>query len=169
MAKKSKKNQEYKTLLSVLANGSTEKASSVLKKYSGETARDTKDLEVKLARMYAISPSKIDIEKDFANIHPHKDFILKYTEVKKAVVEPKVQPEQNNYTDLPKNTTTIALEPTSNANGNCECNCPCCSAKYSNAEGMPQTPNQPMDKNVIFGLVSVVGIIGLVLYFSNKK
>lgn len=165
MAKKNKKNNEYKTLLSVLANGSTEKANAILKKYSGQTANNTKDLEIKLARTYAVSPSKIDIEKEFAEIHPHKDFILKYTQPK-----PKVEPVlQNNYSDLPTNTTKIELEPKASADGDkpYTCNCPSCRGAYSNADG--NVPTQTVDKNTIFGFVSIVAIMGMVLYFSNKK
>lgn len=70
---------EYATLLSVLANGSTHKANRLLKKHSGIGAKNVKDLELKLAKAYSDSTSKIDMEREFAQIHPHKDFILKYT------------------------------------------------------------------------------------------
>ena len=168
MAKKNKKNNEYKTLLSVLANGSTDKANAILKKYSGQTATNTKDLEIKLARTYAVSPSKIDIEKDFADIHPHKEFILKYNlpKVVEVKAEKKEPAPQNNYTNLPDSTTTIKLEPKSNADG---CNCPLCSGQYSNLNGDAVKQNQQVDKNTVFGFVSIVAILGMVLYFSNKK
>ena len=88
MSKKdNRKNVQYATLLSVLAQGSTDGARSILKKYSGQDAKNLTDLEIKLANMYSNSPKKIDIEKDFADIHPHKDFILKYNQPKPIVVE----------------------------------------------------------------------------------
>ena len=65
MAKKNNKQKKYKTLLSVLANGSSDEARALLIKNSGEDAKDEQDLENKLARMYANSSSKIDIEKSF--------------------------------------------------------------------------------------------------------
>lgn len=172
MAQKNKKSKQYRTLLSVLANGSTEKASSVLKKYSGETAKDTKDLEIKLAKMYAVSPSKLDIEKEFAEIHPHKDFILKYVKVE---VKPKQEPIQNNIEDLPKDTQKVILEDTASFSGVSQCGCGC--GLKSNFDGdlarqqnQLQQPNQPIvDKNSVFGFVSIVAILGLVLYFSNQN
>jgi hypothetical protein len=65
VAKKNNKQKKYKTLLSVLANGSSDEARALLIKNSGEDAKDEQDLENKLARMYANSSSKIDIEKSF--------------------------------------------------------------------------------------------------------
>lgn len=172
MAQKNKKTKQYRTLLSVLANGSTEKASGVLKKYSGETAKDTKDLEIKLAKMYAVSPSKLDIEKEFAEIHPHKDFILKYVKVD---VKPKQEPIQNNIADLPPDTKKVVLEEQSSFSGVSHCGCGCqlnsnFDADVNRQQNQPAQQNQPIvDKNSVFGFVSIVAILGLVLYFSNQN
>lgn len=73
---------EYATLLSVLANGSTAEARKLLKRHTGEDAMNVKDLEVKLAKLYAQSTNKFDLEKEFVQIHPHKEFIVKYTQPK---------------------------------------------------------------------------------------
>lgn len=112
----SKKNQkkEYKTLLSVLANGSTDSARMLLKKHSGQDASDTKDLELKLARVYANSPRKLDIEKEFAEIHPHKDFILKY--IKPIPVE--VPKEEPKIEEAKVVSQTMLHEGYASANGN---------------------------------------------------
>jgi hypothetical protein len=67
-------------------------------------------LEIKLAKLYFDTPDKLAIEKDFAEIHPHKNWILKRTkveEVEKPIVveEPQIK---------------------SNADGGCKC---CCSGR----------------------------------------
>lgn len=164
MANKKQK-REYKTLLAVLANGSAEKASALLKKYSGETAQNPQDLQVKLARLYAVSPSKLDLEKEFAEIHPHKDFILKYTKPK-VELQP-LQPEVKEKVATEEKKMIVVDDGYSNASGGGSCPCQKCAGGYSNASGdtvsVPQNNNTAM---VVFGAVAVVGMI---LYFSNKK
>lgn len=80
------KQKEYRSLLYIIANSCPSGCIEILKKYNGEkcTSKNPKEIEMKLARMYALSASKIDIEKDFANIHPHKNFILKNAETPKS-------------------------------------------------------------------------------------
>lgn len=177
--KNRKKQIQYKTLLSVLANGSEMEARDLLKKHSGQDAQDTQDLEVKLARVYALSPSKIDIEKEFAKIHPHKDFILKYN---KPVEELKpLKPETIVKEVTTENQPTVikqvvAHDGYSNANGdvNCPCNCPHCNRMrmgmghgmgpgyFSNADGQPKAPTDYV------GIIGVIGVVGLVFYVMSK-
>jgi len=129
----SNQKKEYKTLLSVLANGSTDNARKLLKKHSGEDAKDTKDLELKLAKMYAYSPKKIDIEKEFAQIHPHKDFILKYL-APKPVEKPVEKTEEKKEEKKEVVGQTFIDYGYMNFNGHPPCgnpNCPYC-AKYFN-------------------------------------
>lgn len=57
--------------------------------------------------MYAYSPKKIDIEKEFAEIHPHKDFILKYLAPKP--VEKPVEKTEEKKRLLVKLSLTTAL------------------------------------------------------------
>jgi len=79
--------------MSVLSNGSTDKALKLLKDKTGETADNEKDLEYKLSKMYINSADKVEIEKQLATIHPHKDFILKYLapQVEIPTESPKVE------------------------------------------------------------------------------
>lgn len=175
MAKKNNKQKKYKTLLSVLANGSTDEARALLIKNSGEDAKNEQDLETKLARMYANSSSKIDIEKQFAEIHPHKEFILKY-------VKPKEELQQLKPLDAPvvldekivdSGKMVIAHDGYSNANGECGCQntCPCMANKFSNATGESQVANNGSVNQtaLVLGLVSVVAIFGMVLYLKQNK
>lgn len=186
MAQNKKQKTEYKTLLSVLANGSTDKAVALLKKHSGESASDTKDLEMKLARAYALSTSKRDIEKEFAEIHPHKDFILKYLQPKvevaplkpDALVTPETKAEKVNVTE-----SVMVHDGYSSANGHAPCgnpNCTKCSryfncsgggdkncAPFSNASG--EQTLQSNNQLAVVGIVAVVGIISMMLYLKSNK
>jgi hypothetical protein len=87
----------------------------LLKKHSGQDASDTKDLELKLARVYANSPRKLDIEKEFAEIHPHKDFILKYIKPIPVEVPKKEEPKIEEAKVV---ATTVLDEGYTSANGN---------------------------------------------------
>jgi hypothetical protein len=148
-----KQKREYKTLLQVLANGNPGGASDLLKKYSGETAQNTQDLAIKLERAYVLAPYKKDIEKDFASIHPHRDFILKYTEPKVIIKEVKAVETEPVVVKLPEPTPQIAItEQISGANGmgmvwgrggHPPCanpNCPRCSQYFSKASGDDNCP-----------------------------
>jgi len=65
-------------LMELLAYNATKPARLLLKKYGEEDATSYEDLKGKLDRLYKNQPDKITIEKELAEIHPHKDFILKY-------------------------------------------------------------------------------------------
>lgn len=177
MSKKTKKERVYKTLLSVLANGSELESRALLKKHSGEDAKNTQDLEVKLARLYALSPNKIDIEKEWAEIHPHKDFILKYNKPKELPTSVDAVPVEKIITD-----TTVLDAGYSNCSGNQNCNCnktsnACgCSGfnGFSNASGSSEQsstyqPNQNQSAVMVVGIVSVVAILGMVLFLHSKN
>ena len=64
------------SLLGVIANGSTGDARRLLKKYNEPDAVNHKDLAMKLSKLYAKTDDKIQLEKEIAEIHPHKEFIL---------------------------------------------------------------------------------------------
>jgi hypothetical protein len=175
VAKKTNKQKKYKTLLSVLANGSTDEARALLIKNSGEDAKNEQDLETKLARMYANSSSKIDIEKQFAEIHPHKDFILKYIKAEVPVVK-KLDAPVVTEKILDSGTMPVTNDDFSSCGGNPNCNCnkmrPCCGMNennYSNATGDIQPTNNVNQTALVLGLVSVVAIFGMVLYLKQNK
>lgn len=148
------KKSEYATLLSVLANASTDKARNLLKKHTGLKATDVKDLEIKLAKLYASSPSKIDLEKEFAEIHPHKEFILKYNKPK-VKVEP-LQPDPEPVKTDEQNKVvkeTVLHEGWAEFEGHAPCgdpNCPYCK-RFFNMDGNPnyqKRPNCPYRKQM---------------------
>ena len=186
MSKKdNRKNVQYATLLSVLAQGSTDGARSILKKYSGQDAKNLTDLEVKLANMYSNSPKKLDIEKDFADIHPHKDFILKYNQPKPIVVEKVVEKEPiksevvlstSNFDGHPPcgNPNCPRCNKFFNCDGNPNCSCnksssACGCGGSSSFEGETNILKMPNTQLMIVGVVGVVAIFGMFLYLNEKK
>ena len=170
--KKFIKRKQYKTLLSVLASGSTPEARRLLKDYCGEDAFSEVDLESKLANLYAKSTSKLDLEKDFANIHPHKEFILKYC-------QPMDCKEPININDLNSSNTKVVKQvdiitpPTKqeieNPTEGKACTCGC--QKYANADG--DSTSSGMNNTVmalsIIGLVSIVALTTTVILLKSSK
>ena len=65
------------TLMTVLANEATGPSRKLLKKYGQPDAKNYQDLEVKLAQLYFNTKDKVELEKQLAAIHPHKNWILK--------------------------------------------------------------------------------------------
>lgn len=156
------------TLLGVIANGSTSEARKLLKKYDQPDATNHEDLEYKLTKLYYNTPDKLQIEKELAEIHPHKEFILKYN-----------APE-------PKKEETIISEKfsTSQASG-CRCNqigCKECedrlsNNKMSNACGCSsfdamsfasgQNSPEPTNKEMAMsGGMVMLGVLGIITIFA---
>ena len=65
-------------LTELLAYNATASARKLLQKYGRQDAVGYDDLQSKLDDLYKYENDKIAIEKEFAEIHPHRDFILKY-------------------------------------------------------------------------------------------
>lgn len=148
---KSKNNKkEYKTLLSVLAQGATDEAQRVLVENGLPEATTYEELEFNLAKAYSNANDKIALERKFAEIHPHSAFILKYLAPKKVE-----EPEKEVETEERKPTV---VELTSNASGDCGC---------SSAEGS-MMPEQPKIHFNTLALVSIVAIVGLVIISKQK-
>jgi hypothetical protein len=154
MAKSKKK--EYKSLLSLLATSSPEEAVTLIIKEGGEKPRNTGEIEFKLAKVYAASTRKPELEKKFAEMHPHKNFILKY-------LTPKEEPKE-----VVKE--VIVSDNTIPADGRCGCNrCKCGCQNYSNADGSQD--NKPTKDNttvIVLGLVSIVAIVSMFSYLQKK-
>lgn len=159
MAKNKKK--EYKSLLSLLATCSPDECVGLIVREGGEKPRNAGEIEYKLAKMYAASTSKPDIEKKFAEMHPHKNFILKYTAPK---------PEKKEETKQVVKDTIIS-DNTIPADGGCGCNrCRCGCQNFSNADGS-QDNKAPKDNTtvIVLGLVSIVAIVSMFSYLQKNK
>jgi len=166
--------KQYKTLLSVLASGSTPEARRLLKECTGEDAFSEQDLESKLARLYTDSTSKLDLEKDFADIHPHKDFILKYCVTKSIAPmdEPiNVNKLNTSNTEVVKQVeiiTSPTKKETENPTEGRACACGC--GRYSNAEGGETPQSVKLNFTIaVLGIVGIVAIVGTILYLKHEK
>jgi hypothetical protein len=98
MANRQNQKKRDITLMTVLAYESTKEAQALLKKYGREPGKGYADLEVKLANLYFDTPDKVQLEKEMAQIHPHKKWILENTEplitVKQQEVEIEAKPDE---------------------------------------------------------------------------
>jgi hypothetical protein len=144
MKNKGKNKKEYKTLLSALAFGSTDESQKILAKNGIPEAKTYEELEYQLAKLYSNATDKIKLEKEFAEIHPHSKFILKY-------LAPKVEERPEVIETLKSEVAQPQIvEIKSNASG---CGC-------SSAEGTPENTNINIQS---LALVSIVAIVGLVI------
>lgn len=99
------------TLMTLLANEATDGSRKILKKYGQADAKNHKDLELKLAELYFKTPDKVKLEKELAEIHPHKKWILKNSEPEVKITETIVEEKKSNLDDndcpICKNTPQI--------------------------------------------------------------
>ena len=166
-----KQNKQEITLMTLLANEATEDSRKLLKKYKKPDAKNCSDLEVKLSQLYFEIPDKLQIEKEFAEIHPHKNWLLKRTIVEKEITPPSIEVTQE----------------TSNVEG--DCNNPNCPVHgkcigFSNAEGVKPISNNPFDESArvvdlrnnqyarehSMTLIAIIAISGIIFYaLSNKN
>ena len=171
---KGDKLKKHISIMTVLANCKTGDSRRLLAEYKIPEAINHEDLEYKLSKLYKEAEDKVTLEKKIAELHPHKDFILKYCAPK--VVEQPQQPivEQALPID-PQNDTVvkaekIIVEPSSNFSSSCACG----SCQKSNFEGtsqqQAQSPSKQTDndKIVILGMFGLVTMITLVLITKNK-
>ena len=68
------------SLLRFLAIGSTAETRALLAKHGESPIGDYKTLEVSLVKLWQKTPDKVALEKEFVDIHPHKDLIIKYAD-----------------------------------------------------------------------------------------
>ena len=81
------KKQEI-SLMTILANEATRESDNLLKKHNKEAANNYADLENKLAQLYFEQDDKLALEKEMANIHPHKNWIIRTLDLKpKGLIE----------------------------------------------------------------------------------
>jgi hypothetical protein len=152
------------TIMGLLANGSTDEARALLKKYGYPDAKNRSDLELQLAKLYKDADDKRQVEKDFAQIHPHKEFISRYifSAPKETIAVQTV--EEISTAPIPQSATE-----TKNVIDEAKS----CSCGFSNLDG---NTNQPANSNVrtendkliIYGMFGIVSILALVMINKNK-
>ncbi len=152
------KNKKHKTnsLLTFLVNESEDKSAKILQDL-GQKVYNKKDLEKKLALHYTNCTDKIELEKQLANIHPHKDWILRVLGEKKPneVVE-NIKPIKKDLKISEEDIKKVSnLE-----NRSCACGC---QSNFDGSTNNPNTLNINNDKLIIFGIVTVVAMFGLII------
>lgn len=133
------------SLVELFAINATGPSRQLLKKYGKQDATGYEDLMDKLSDLVKTAKDKVEIEKAFADIHPHKDFILKY------------------LTPPPTKTKVILSEPESSCEGNPNCSCD----KKSNLEG-EMLKQKTLNPDFLIACVSIVAITGLVIYATKN-
>lgn len=148
--------------MGLLANCSTDDARLLLKKYGYPNARNRAELELGLAKIYKDADDKKQIEKDFAEIHPHKNFLKRYfiTETPKDSVE--VVAEKIVETPL-----TSIEEGASSYNG--ETTCSCCKSSFDGNQKSSSLKFSENDKLIILGMFGIVSILALVIVSQKNK
>lgn len=169
LTKPGKKPKTKISLLTLLANTKTADARQLLKKYGKGDATDYNDLALKLAELYQSSDEKVAIEKEFAEMHPHKDLILRNLTPKPIPVEEKANFTQAETDQLHRQFIGSNMNGYSNCGGNPTCSC---NSKFSNAcgcgsgfDGNTQSTNAPMSKMTDWiGPIALVFAMGTIAY-----
>lgn len=161
------------TLLTLLANEATSDSRKLLKKYGISDADNHVDLELKLAKLYSETPDKKVLEKEMAEIHPHKNWF-----VKTLMPEKEIKKEDSDTviveTDTKTGKTTVDSFSNCSGNMNCPCNrmsnacgggCPI-SSSFSGISESKESKSEKSDTPLILG---VLGLVAIVAFYVNKK
>lgn len=162
--KLNKKKQEI-TLMTILANEADKESRHILKKYKKPNAKDHADLEVKLAELYFEQDDKLALEKDLAEIHPHKNWIVRTLDlIPKSEIKCDTCEENKNKKETEKDN----IEEIKNAVSESV-------IKFSDFNGSKEAP-QPIVTNSkefssieIIGMVGAIGLIGLTFVIVSKN
>jgi hypothetical protein len=144
------------TLMTLLANEATDDSIKLLKKYKpNEKVYNFQDLEKKLADLYIENTDKIALEKQLAEIHPHKKWLLKY-------IQPKVEIKEK-IVEVVK-----PIETKSNCEGNPDCQCNK-KTDQSSFDGDNSTKSGiQLTMTDYVGISLVFAVIGLSFYAITK-
>lgn len=139
------------SLLTFLANESEDKTAKLLQNL-GVKVFNKKDMESKLADFYTNCTDKKEFERKLAEIHPHKDWILRVLAPKKDTIKIEdVKPTEKEIKVSEDAIKRISLLEDRASSNN------------SNFTGDSNTKINQNDKLVIFGIVTVVAMFGLIV------
>jgi len=172
MSQKKKGNWAKKeiTLLTLLANEATSDSRKLLKKYNKSDALNHQDLENKLAELYFQTTDKLELEKEMAKIHPHRDWLLKYESVK--IDETKKEPiieEKKEEIKIEQPTPDVkVVETKATTPVNEECGCMkkmlILQESKSNVTGSEETKTKQNENLIaVLGIVGIVAILGIIV------
>lgn len=180
------------TLMTLLAYEAPKESNELLKSYRIRPANNTADLEKRLAFLYTKVEDKKQLEKELADIHPHKKWLLLNTtpintpevitptspKEEKAIPivinEPKEVSNEKQLESFKEELKQVFREelannqPKSNADGNSQCpiTCPCRNSQFSMLSGDETNNKQSKQPDIAIpyiGLIASVGLIGIVL------
>ncbi len=165
-----KRREKIDGLLSLLSVEATKGSRDLLKKHGKPDAKNYKDLESKLAELFHACDDKKALEKELCEIHPHRQFILRYVE--KPVEKPTSKVEAPNgvvmtpdgIKEILREYISSNSENFSNCAGNPNCNCG--SSSFTGGSGT-QAPTPINNTVMLMGVLGVVAIVGLLVY--SKK
>lgn len=163
------KQKKEVNLMTVLACEATGDSKKLLRKHGKSDAKSHWDLEQKLTELYFASDDKPGLEKEMAEMHPHKNWIVRTLKLSPTPEQKQSEVIKSSVIEAQKSDqpSTRIL---SNADGYSNCEGGCMSCRFSKnsefAGGSEKT--SPAIPNYI-GLVSIVAIVGLTFYFLNKK
>lgn len=156
-------------LLSLLSVEATRECRDILKKYGKPDAKNHRDLENKLADLFYTCDDKKALEKEFCEIHPHRQFILRYVE-KPAEKQTKIEAPngvfmtQDNIKEILREYISSNSDNFSNCAGNPNCNCG--ASSFTGNQGV-STSSPINNTHMLMGVLGVVAIVGLLVY--SKK
>lgn len=156
MSSPSKPQKQDITLMTLLANEATAEAKGLLKQYNREPAKNYEDLEVKLAELYYSVPDKIRIERELANIHPHKEWIIKNV-ITETDSNKETKPKENDI-DFQLNKVQKEIINISSPEEK---------SSYVGQETTKQPP-VPFKVSDYMGLLAVAGLIGVTFYTLTR-
>ena len=151
------------TIMGLLANCSTDDARLLLKKYGYPDAKNRAELELSLANLYKSADDKKQVEKDFADIHPHKNFLKRYL----TLETPKQTTEITAEKIIESDVTPTSNEIVSNCNG--DETCTCCQFSFEGSETQKSSKISDNEKLIIFGMFGIVSILALVIVSQKNK
>jgi hypothetical protein len=157
--RKGKPKKQEISLMTILAYEATSGSRKLLKQYGREDAKNYVDLENKLTDLYYATEDKPKLERELAEIHPHKNWILK-TLAPAPVVEEKKE-------------IVVEAAPAEQKQQGCGCggNCPCKQSSFDGT-GSNQTQTKPADSMKFenyFGMIALVGVVGIAFYALTKS
>ena len=149
--------QKKITMAGLLANCSTAESRKLLKRHGMDDAINHEDLEVKISKLYHNTDDKKALEKELAEIHPHKDFILQnLAPTKKEEAIEEILPADPNEAIREVIVEELPGEKTSGA-----CGCSHADGGTTPVQGSNSTgfTNNQMTMFTIFGIITIFAMV----------
>ena len=169
------------TLMTLLAFESKPEAENLLKKYGKDPSSNScTELENKLVQLYYSVSDKPTLEKEMAQIHPHKNWLIKTLPELNSIRNESGGTAQTKLDDIEKEASSSFDSPERETK---KCNCPKCRERKSNccgADGQYSSLDGSGEGVVIdkrpslrasngLELIALVAIAGIVFYSLKNK